>query len=72
MMVRFCFETILLNRPEFHIHSKYFVLFILMIDKLRKYFSAYGKVHDAVVMKDPVTGEMVLEGGSLVLADQGN
>ena len=26
----------------------------------------------ASVMKDPVTGEMVLEGGSLVLADQGN
>lgn len=27
----------------------------LLIDKLRKYFSAYGKVQDAVVMKDPVT-----------------
>jgi RNA-binding protein Musashi len=28
---------------------------VLISDKLRKYFSAYGIIQDAVVMKDPVS-----------------
>ena len=27
----------------------------MILDKLREYFSAFGPVQDAVVMKDPVT-----------------
>lgn len=31
------------------------LLIIFIIEKLRKYFSTYGPVQDAVVMKDPIS-----------------
>ena len=37
------------------IYSSIYIMIIIIIEKLKRYFKTYGPVQDAVVMKDPVS-----------------